>query len=80
MIRTQLYLTKNEKQGIEAAAMMQGVSQSDLIRRAIDDLLAKAGKTDKGRILDEIAGVWSDKNDLPDIRELRGAWRGRASR
>lgn len=80
MVRTQIYLTDKEKKGLESAATAQGVSQSDLIRQAIDDLLARTGKIDRGVILGEIAGIWSKRNDLPDLRELRSNWRKRPAR
>jgi hypothetical protein len=80
MVRTQVYLTEKEKSNLESVALSQGVSQSDLIRQAIDELLAKTGQIDKGSILDEIAGIWSDRKDVPDIRELRTNWRRRPTR
>lgn len=77
MIRTQVYLTEEEKKGLEAAARAQGLSQSDLIRKAVDALLSQSGDVDKGAVLDEIAGIWADRDDAPDVRDLRTAWRGR---
>jgi hypothetical protein len=61
MVRTQVYLTKEEKTGLETTASSQGVSQSDLIRRAIDELLAKTGRINKIPILDDIADIWSTR-------------------
>jgi Ribbon-helix-helix protein, copG family len=80
MVRTQVYLTEEEKSGLEKSALSQGVSQSDLIRRAIDELLAKTGRIDKSSILDEIAGIWSTRTDIPDIRDIRIGWRRRVVR
>ena len=80
MVRTQIYLTEEEKNGLEAIALSHGVSQSDLIRQAIDDLLARIGEIDKASILDEIAGIWADRKDIPDVRDLRAAWRRRPLR
>lgn len=80
MVRTQVYLTEEEKSSIESAALSQGVSQSDLIRRAIDELMARTIVVDKVSILDEIAGIWSERNDIPDLRDLRAGWRRRPVR
>lgn len=80
MVRTQVYLTKEEKKGLESVAISKGVSQSDLIRQAIDDLLARAGNLNKDEILDEIAGIWSNKKEIPNIRDLRIGWRRRPVR
>jgi hypothetical protein len=80
MIRTQVYLTEEEKKGLESMATLKGMSQSDLIRTAIDDLLKLGGAINRDDIIDNIAGVWADKTDVPDIRELRRGWRARPSR
>ena len=80
MVRTQIYLTDEEKRGLESAAAARGVSQSDLIRQAIDELLARTGNVDRGGVLGEVAGVWASRDDLPDTRALRTGWRGRPSR
>ena len=80
MIRTQIYITEEEKKGLEAVANSQGVSQSNLIRQAIDNFLARTNKLNKIAILDEIAGTWSDKKDIPDIRDLRTGWQRRPAR
>lgn len=80
MVRTQIYLTEEEKKGLKSAALAQGVSQSDLIRQAIDDLLARTGEIDRGQILDEIAGIWAERKDVPDVRDLRTGWRRRPTR
>jgi Arc/MetJ-type ribon-helix-helix transcriptional regulator len=80
MVRTQVYLTEEEKSSLESAAVSHGISQSDLIRQAIDELLAKTGQIDKVSILDEIAGIWSERNDIADIRDLRTGWRRRPAR
>ena len=71
MVRTQIYLTDEEKKGLESTAQRDGISQSNLIRQAIDDLLARSGTMDKSVVLDEIAGIWSERVDVPDLRELR---------
>jgi Arc/MetJ-type ribon-helix-helix transcriptional regulator len=56
------------------------VSQSDLIRQAIDDLLARTGTVDRAELLDEIAGIWSEREDIPAVGELRRGWRKRGKR
>ena len=76
MVRTQIYLTDEEKQGLAEISKAKGTSQSDLIRQAIDDMLVKMNAMDKFSAIDEIAGIWADRDDLPDIREMRN-WRNR---
>jgi len=79
MVRTQVYLTEEEKNGIESVTLTKGISQSEFIRQAIDKSLLDAINIDKPIILDEIAGIWANREDIPDIRELRTAWRKRTS-
>ena len=80
MIRTQIYLTEDEKKGLESVSSLKGISQSDLIRQAIDDLLTKTGKLNKSDIIDDIAGIWNDNNSIPDIQKLRSGWKNRSVR
>jgi hypothetical protein len=80
MVRTQIYLTEAEKTGLESVALAQGRPQSEIIRAAVDDLLARQGTIDKSEILDEIAGVWAARKDIPNLRALRTGWRRRAMR
>ena len=75
MVRTQVYLTEQEKNSLESVALSQGIPQSELIRQAIDDLLERLGTVDKSTALDSIAGIWSGREDIPDIRELRAGLR-----
>ena len=79
MVRTQIYLTEKEKKGIESITLAKGISQSEFIRQAIDNSLMQAVPIDKSTILEEIAGIWSDRNDIPDIRKLRTAWNRRTN-
>lgn len=79
MVRTQIYLTEEEKSGIESITSAKGISQSEFIRQAIDKSLLETVTIDKSVILDKIAGIWSDRGDIPDIRELRNSWRRRTT-
>jgi metal-responsive CopG/Arc/MetJ family transcriptional regulator len=78
MVRIQIYLTEKEKRGLDSVATSQGVSRSEVIRKAIDDLLARQAIADKSGVLDEIAGVWSWNKEIPKIRGIRRGWRQRS--
>jgi len=73
MFRTQVYLTENEKNGLLLLAQELGLHQSALIREAIDLFIQTQSnkKKKKKNILDETAGLWADRNDLPNFREIR---------
>jgi hypothetical protein len=71
MFRTQVYLTQIEREKLSLLSRELGKSQSTLIREAIDLFIEKKAKRKKKSALHEIAGLWADRNDLPDFHELR---------
>lgn len=74
MVRTQIYLTEREQQGLRNLARQTGRSQSELIREAIDRLLETRDEPDRRALVLQAAGIWKDRTDLPDLRELRAEW------
>jgi len=73
MFRTQVYLTADEKEGLQALALETGQYQSALIREAIDQYIKvkKLAKKNKNIALKSAAGMWAHRDDLPDVRALR---------
>ncbi|MBN2383104.1 CopG family transcriptional regulator [bacterium] len=74
MIRTQIYLTDRQRAKLVIIAQKQGKKQSEIIREAIDRLIDQAGQNEKKTALKEAAGIWKDREDLPDFRALRSEW------
>lgn len=74
MIRTQVYLTEEEKEALEELAERSGTSQSDLIRQAVDELVERRGAGKRLRFLRRARGMWADREDLDDVRKLRHEW------
>lgn len=72
MVRTQIYLTEREKAALEAMSRRTGKSQSELIRDAIDAMIASPGLEDRRALLATGRGLWRDRADLPDFDALRG--------
>jgi hypothetical protein len=69
MIRTQIYLTPTEAQGVARVAAESGRKQSAVIREAIDQYLLRLGPQDRLKRLQEARGIWKDREiSLKDIR------------
>ena len=71
MIRSQIYLTENEKSSLKFISEKTGRTQSDLIREAIDSLIETMGKKNVHTTRKKAFGLWKDKCDYLDIEELR---------
>jgi hypothetical protein len=74
MVRTQIYLTETQHNELVAIAEAEGKKQSELIRRAVDDLIERLHGRRQVEILQKTAGMWKDRNDLPDFDSLRAEW------
>ncbi len=74
MVRTQIYLTENERDGLDAVARSSGKRQSELIRDAVDRFLDLAQGQRREAILKEAAGLWRNRRDLPDFAAARCSW------
>ncbi|HEY5893868.1 MAG TPA: CopG family transcriptional regulator [Chthoniobacterales bacterium] len=70
MIRTQIYLTSSEAQGVARVAAESGRKQSEIIREAIDLYLQRLGPQDRLGRLRAARGMWKDNRSisLEDIR------------
>ena len=72
MQRTHVYLTDTQIEGLKALAAETGTSQAELVRRAVDGLLATRRSADRQRALDNAFGLWSDVPDLDErMAEIR---------
>jgi predicted DNA-binding protein len=74
MVRTQIYMTKSQRDGLKAIAKTVGKKQSELIREAIDRLIDEVSCSRRETVLREAAGIWKDRKDLPDFRATRAEW------
>jgi len=74
MVRTQVYLTEEERDGLEAVAKSTDKKQAALIREAVDRFLDLTRGNRRKAILAEAAGMWKDRRDLPDFEAARRSW------
>ena len=74
MVRTQIYLTEHQRDELAAIAKASGKKQSELIREAVDRLINQEGGSRREAVLREAAGIWKDRDDLPDFKSIRTQW------
>jgi len=80
MKRTQIYLTEKEKKAIKKLSDERGTTQSNIIREAIEHYLEEVTLEKKRYRLMAASGMWKDKEDIPDVREMREGWGRRMKR
>ncbi len=74
MVRTQIYLTEEERTGLGALVEATGKKQAELIREAIDRLLDTVSDRRRASVLNSAAGMWRNRSDLPDLKATRQSW------
>jgi len=74
MVRTQIYLTEEERGGLMDLAASTGKNQAQLIREAVDRFIELASGSRRKAVLNNAAGMWHDRDDLPDFHAARRTW------
>ncbi len=74
MVRTQIYLTEDQREELAIIAKSSGKKQSELIREAIERFIGESGSSHRDLVLREAAGIWKERNDLPDFKSIRAEW------
>ena len=74
MVRTQIYLTEEERAGLAALAKSMDKKQSEVIREAVDRFLEQARGSHRNDVVREVGGLWKNRKDLPDFAEARRSW------
>lgn len=74
MILTQIYLTDKQRAELTVIAKNMGKKQSEIIREAIDRLIEQTRQSRKKTALKKAAGIWKNRDDLPDFRAIRSEW------
>jgi len=69
-----VYLTARQRAELAAIAKVAGKKQSELIREAIDRLIAQASPHRQDLVLREAAGIWKERTDLSDFGAIRTEW------
>jgi hypothetical protein len=71
MHRTQIYITQKERGSLTKLSKKTGKTKSELIREAIDKLIAEYVSVDWKQIFLSSSGIWKGRKDLPDFTLIR---------
>jgi len=70
MVKTQIYITENEQRHLDEISSRSGLKKDDLIRNAIDDLIARSAAMPRLDKMRKCRGLWQErgKSDFQKIR------------
>ena len=71
MVRTQIYLTEQQRAELAAIAHHRGQRQSETIREAVDRFIERSSHHRREAVLRRAASLWRDRADVPDLATLR---------
>lgn len=74
MRRTQIYLTEEEQKELDRLSEERGVSKSSIVREAVDEYIAKFSAERRREVFERVAGMWKNRDDLPDFERMRKEW------
>ena len=69
-----LTLTEAETQAIRDLSRSVGQAPEAILHAAIEQFLAQHQTRNRLQSLRAARGIWSEREDTPDARELRGEW------
>jgi hypothetical protein len=71
MTIAQVNLTDDASEQLHAIAQRTGKTQAELVREAIDHLIAQYQHQERKALMQEAKGIWKDRDDLPLLTGLR---------
>jgi len=87
MSQIQIELKKENYEKLDELSLKTGKSSDELVNEAIENLVLPVDLDERQKFLawreaaQRVAGIWKDRDDLPDFEELRKSWdRGYADR
>ena len=68
MERTQIYLTREQREELKTLAELRSQTQSELIRIAVDRLLKEElPPVSTSELLEQSFGIWAERDDLDEL-------------
>ena len=70
MVRTQIYITSEEQTKLRLLSQRSGRKQSEVIREALDDFLARVSVMPRAIGMQKCRGMWQDRTES-EFRAVR---------
>jgi hypothetical protein len=74
MLEAELNLTEQERIALQEISRRTGKSEGQLIREAVNQLIARFQSHARPALMRKARGIWKDRQDLPALDELRSEW------
>lgn len=74
MATNQITLTPAEMQVIQAIGQKNGKSYEEIAHEAIAQFLLQHKTNNRLNALRQARGIWQDRDDIPNMAELRKTW------
>ena len=71
MATAEIHLSDSESAALKTLAKLTGRTEAELLHEAVERLLNHPNGKDRLALLRKAKGIWKDRTDLPDLRELR---------
>jgi hypothetical protein len=68
--RTQLYLDDEMARLLTTESRRRGTTMSELVREAVAQQYGRQASDDRSAIIDRLAGIWSDREDLGGTEDM----------
>lgn len=67
----EIRLTELENEALCVLSQNTGKAESDLLHEALQGYLRQSAKNKRLTLLRQAKGLWRDRKDVPEVRELR---------
>jgi predicted DNA-binding protein len=79
MTTAQINLTDSQTDALQKLSAQTGKTEDELLQEAVNKLISEVGEAEAKRekwlkSLRQAKGIWKDRDDLPDFRQLRSEW------
>ncbi len=71
MTETKISLTEQNQQALIEISQITGKSQQELITSAIEELIKNYQQKKRLDLMQQAKGIWKDREDIPNLEELR---------